>query len=76
MTTTYPHSPGCSGCRAALACNYCGAPVQRRDRCTNGRCTRCHSHVCTPGGAYEPEHGSGLTRAEAIAAGQNEGRGH
>lgn len=38
-------------------CEVCKTPINRRCRCTNGRCDQCHRDYCTPGGATEPGHG-------------------
>lgn len=55
----YPHEGACQECRAALDCNYCGGPALRATRCTNGRCSKCHATICTPGGVTESGHGFG-----------------
>lgn len=57
-TDAFPHEGACEGCRAECVCNHCGADI-RRDigRCTNGRCSRCHSSTCGLGGATSPGHG-------------------
>lgn len=55
-----PHPVGCACCRTARRCNVCGVFLRPGERCSNGRCARCHSSVCTPGGATGPGHGSGL----------------
>jgi hypothetical protein len=37
-------------------CEVCGTPTERRTRCTNGRCLKCHRAHCTPGGVTSPGH--------------------
>ena len=39
-----------------VRCTNCGRLVKRRDRCTNGRCPKCHRSACTPGGDTSPGH--------------------
>lgn len=56
---SFPHPGGCEHCRAARMCNACGAGLLSGERCTNGRCAKCHQTVCTPGGATSPGHGYG-----------------
>lgn len=56
----FPHPGGCAGCRSVRCCNYCGADIRADDgRCTNGRCSKCHRDICTPGGVNSPGHGYG-----------------
>ncbi len=58
----HPHYVGCEGCRAERSCNCCGREMDRVAwgmRCTNGRCSQCHVHVCTAGGSTNPGHGAG-----------------
>lgn len=55
-----PHQGACPQCRSLKLCNYCGADMPKQiDRCTNGRCIRCHRNVCTAGGATSSGHGFG-----------------
>jgi hypothetical protein len=39
----YPHSPSCSGCREAKACNSCGKALTQNP--VNGRCRGCHEEL-------------------------------
>lgn len=56
----YPHAGGCDGCYEARDCNACGASFDRdNNRCTNGRCGKCHNAFCTPGGSTDRGHGYG-----------------
>ena len=56
----YPHAGGCTECRRERVCNYCGTDIKGDwGRCTNGRCTHCHTTVCTPGGAMSFGHNYG-----------------
>lgn len=50
--------------RAAEAgtCDACGAETTSRNRCTNGRCLKCHARHCTPGGSTSPGHGRGTVK--------------
>ena len=57
LTAPWPHRGACPECETAKCCNYCG--LLYADRCTNGRCQRCHSAHCTPGGATYPGHAFG-----------------
>lgn len=67
----YPHEGGCHCCTYARVCNVCGEPLGS-DRCTNGRCGRCHRSECTTGGQTSPGHGYGkphqIARDRAKAA--------
>jgi Zn finger protein HypA/HybF involved in hydrogenase expression len=40
-------------------CEVCGGPAPASERCTNGRCAKCHAKHCTGGGITEPGHGRG-----------------
>ena len=56
----YPHAGGCERCYASRRCNVCGASTKADPgRCTNGRCSSCHSQHCGPGGETSPGHGYG-----------------
>lgn len=59
---SFPHEGGCTGCREAKVCNWCGMALEPGTVCTNGRCSQCHKDVCTPGGGSEPGHGYGRTQ--------------
>ncbi len=49
---SYPHEGGCPECAYHKLCNVCGEKYKLTERCTNGRCLRCHAKVCTPGLAH------------------------
>lgn len=59
----FPHEGCCTGCWVEGRCNVCGeafgSSAINDERCTNGRCRKCHDRVCTPGGAVGPGHGFG-----------------
>lgn len=40
-------------------CEVCGGPAPAAERCTNGRCAKCHRDHCTAGGVTGPGHGRG-----------------
>lgn len=53
----FPHPGNCRACRAEQRCNACGHFPPWSERCTNGRCAKCHATVCVNRG---PEiHGYG-----------------
>jgi hypothetical protein len=46
------------GDRPAIeVCECCERVFRKRDRCTNGRCPKCHDRHCTSGGETCPGHG-------------------
>lgn len=60
----YPHEGACPHCRAIRVCNACGKSIKTdAGRCTNGRCTSCHSTVCWNAGPQV--HGFGTIRGSA-----------
>lgn len=54
----------------AMLCEVCDVDISRdHNRCTNGRCGKCHGKYCTPGGQTSPGHGRGRPPAILLAKG-------